>query len=62
MEFISNFFSYAAVLSKTNPVAFGFLTVATMAGMGLACALIADIVFKLLGINLGKYDHGHGGH
>jgi hypothetical protein len=29
-----------------------------MCGMGLACAVVADIFFKILGINLGKYDHG----
>lgn len=62
MEFISNFFDYAAVIAKTDPVKFAFLTVATMAGTGLACAVVADIFFKVLGINLGKYDHGHGGH
>jgi hypothetical protein len=29
-----------------------------MCGTGLICALVADIFFKILGINLGKYDHG----
>ncbi|MFZ5649927.1 MAG: hypothetical protein ACOY4I_03605 [Bacillota bacterium] len=62
MEFLSSFFSYAAVISKNEPLKFGLLTVFTMTGLGLACAAIADVVFKILGINLGKYDHGHGHH
>lgn len=58
MEFIGNFFDWAAVLSKKNPALFGLVTVGVMCGMGLVCAAVADIVFKILGINLGKYDHG----
>lgn len=36
---------------------FGLLVVVVMAGMGLVLGLLADRVFGLLGIHLGKLDH-----
>lgn len=49
------YFEWVAGLAKTNRIMSGFLVVLTMAGMGTILALIADIVIRLTGINLGNY-------
>ncbi|MEW6697966.1 MAG: hypothetical protein ACOY35_02530 [Bacillota bacterium] len=62
MELLNDFVQWSAVLSKEAPLKFGLLTVATMAGIGLVLAACAEVVFKLLGIDLGKYKEGSGMH
>ena len=52
---IYDFFVWGAALSKNNPVAYGFLVMATMAGMGVGIAFIIDTVLRLMGVNLGYY-------
>ncbi len=46
-------------LNQTNHVGFGILTVAVMAGMGGAIALIAEGVFAALGIRSDKIEIQH---
>ncbi|MCL5780247.1 MAG: hypothetical protein M1119_04840 [Firmicutes bacterium] len=55
MEFLNDFWQWSAVLSKEKPMQFGLLTVATMAGIGAVLAGCAELVFKALKIDLGKY-------
>ncbi|MHB8917983.1 MAG: hypothetical protein ACYC4H_08160 [Desulfocucumaceae bacterium] len=52
---LMDFFVWGAALSKNNPVAYGFLVMGTMAGMGVCIAVFIDIVFRLFGVNLGYY-------
>lgn len=49
------FFVWAAQLSKANPWAHGALVVVFMAAAGTVFALVADLIVKATGINLGSY-------
>ena len=46
-------------LNKTNHMGFGILTVATMAGIGIIIAVIAELFFKALGIKSDKIEIQH---
>lgn len=48
-------FIWAAQLAKTNPWAHGILIVVFMAAAGTFFALVADVVVKATGINVGSY-------
>ncbi|MFZ5634800.1 MAG: hypothetical protein ACOY40_18395 [Bacillota bacterium] len=50
-----DYFLWAAGLAKTSKVMSGLMVVATMAGLGIGLAVIADVVIKLTGINVGSY-------
>lgn len=52
---LMEFFTWGAALSKNNPVAYGFLVMITMAGMGVSIAVIIDIFIRLFGVSLGDY-------
>jgi len=52
---LESFWLYTTDLAATSPLTFGLITVVTMAGVGLACAILADLIFMLLRIDLGKY-------
>lgn len=52
---LMDFFVWGAALSKSNPVAYGFLVMTTMACMGVGIAAIIDIIIRLFGVNLGHY-------
>lgn len=49
------FFLWMANLSKESPYLHGLMVVVVMSGMGAVLALVADIVVRLTGINVGKY-------
>jgi len=49
------FFEWAAELHKTNPYGAGAIVPLFMAAVGLAFALVAEVILKPTGINLGKY-------
>lgn len=49
------FFVWAAKLAKINPWASGVLVLFVMAAAGTCFGLLADLVFKALGIHVGKY-------
>jgi hypothetical protein len=49
------FFIWAAKLAKANPWASGVLVVIVMAGAGTCLGILADLVLKALGINVGRY-------
>ena len=49
------FFEWAAELSKTSPFLSGALVPVYMLVLGTAFALIADLIVKLSGIQLGEY-------
>lgn len=51
--------SWVVELNKTNHVGFGLLTVATMAGIGIFIAIIAELFFKALGIKSDKIEIQH---
>lgn len=52
---LESFWAYTADLATTAPLMFGLIVVAVMAGVGLTCAILADILFLVLRIDLGKY-------
>lgn len=49
------FWVWTADLAVNKPITFGLVVCATMAGLGLSCAVLADLLFLLLRIDLGKY-------
>ena len=51
--------NWAVELNRTNHFGFGLLTVATMAGLGLAIATVAELFFKALGIKNDKIEIHH---
>lgn len=52
---IEAFWVWTTGIAETAPLLFGLVTVITMAGVGLSCALLADLLFIILRIDLGKY-------
>lgn len=50
---------WVAELNQSNHVGFGVLTVATMAGIGVVIAAIAEVVFKALGVKTDKIEIQH---
>lgn len=56
MELINDFAVWSAAISKSSPAKFGLLTVVTMSGMGAVLAAVAEVFFRVLRIDLGKYD------
>ncbi|MFZ5634797.1 MAG: hypothetical protein ACOY40_18380 [Bacillota bacterium] len=49
------YFVWVAGLAKTSKIMSGLMVLITMAGLGTVLALIADLVVKLTGINVGSY-------
>jgi len=49
------FWVWTTGLAETAPLLFGLVVVATMAVVGLVCALLADLLFVILRIDLGAY-------
>ncbi|HHW44446.1 MAG TPA: hypothetical protein GXX25_11690 [Desulfotomaculum sp.] len=49
------FFVWAASLAKSNPWASGVLVVCVMAVAGSCFGILADMIFKALGIHVGQY-------
>jgi len=56
---MEGFITWAVELNKSNHVGFGMLTVATMAGIGIVIAIIAELCFKALGIKTDKIEIQH---
>ncbi len=56
MDAIAN---WIVELNGSNHVGFGLLTVGTMAGIGVAIAAIAEVVFTALGIRADKIEIHH---
>ncbi|HEY5998189.1 MAG TPA: hypothetical protein VI078_02690 [bacterium] len=56
MEGVMN---WVVQLNQNNHVGFGLLTVATMAGLGLLIATVAELFFKALGIKNDKIEIHH---
>lgn len=52
-------FDWLVELNRTNHVAFGILTVASMAGLGGLIAVLAELVFTALGIRSDKIEIQH---
>lgn len=52
---IDAFWVWTSGLAETAPLVFGLVVVATMAAVGLSCALVADLLFVILRIDLGAY-------
>lgn len=50
-----DYFSWVNSLSKTSPLAYGGMTVLTMVVLGAGLGILADLVFKALRVDLGKY-------
>lgn len=46
-------------LNETNHVGFAVLTVVTMAGIGVAIAAVAEVIFKALGVKSDKIEVQH---
>lgn len=51
--------NWVVQLNQNNHVGFGLLTVATMAGLGLLIATVAELFFKALGIKNDKIEIHH---
>jgi hypothetical protein len=49
------YFNWVNVLSKTSPLAYGGMTILTMVVLGAGLGILADLVFKVLRIDLGRY-------
>jgi len=49
------FWVWTTGLAETAPLLFGLVVIATMAGVGVTCAILADLIFYILRIDLGKY-------
>ncbi|AZK59121.1 hypothetical protein [Candidatus Desulforudis audaxviator] len=49
------FWVWTTDLAVNKPISFGLVVCATMAALGLSCAILADLLFLLLRIDLGKY-------
>lgn len=47
---IASFIEWTTRLNETDLLAFALVTVGVMAAVGIAIALVADLIFKLLGI------------
>lgn len=52
---IEAFWVWTSGIAETAPLLFGLVVVFTMAGVGLSCALVADLIFVILRIDLGAY-------
>ncbi|MEW6457646.1 MAG: hypothetical protein AB1441_01035 [Bacillota bacterium] len=52
---IEAFWVWTSGIAETAPLLFGLVVVVTMAMVGLSCALLADLLFVLLRIDLGAY-------
>jgi hypothetical protein len=56
---ISDFIQWTTHLNQTNHLAFALVTVGLMTATGLAIAVVAELVFKLLGIRTDRLRHHH---
>lgn len=56
---MENIMNWVFELNKASHVGFALLTVATMAGIGILIAVIADLFFKALGIKSNKIEIQH---
>jgi hypothetical protein len=54
---ISSFIEWTTRLNATHPLAFALVTVATMAALGIAIAVVVEVAFKLLGIKTRAGEH-----
>ena len=52
---LESFWLWTADLAVNAPMMFGLIVVLSMAGLGAAIAMGADLLFYLLKIDLGKY-------
>ncbi|HBV99168.1 MAG: hypothetical protein JL50_07085 [Peptococcaceae bacterium BICA1-7] len=50
-----SFFEWFLDLHKSNPILAGAFVPLYMAAVGMAFALVADIVVRLMGVHLGDY-------
>lgn len=55
----ADFIAWTTYLNETNRLVFALVTVVLMAGVGISFAVIAELVFKALGIRSGKGEHHH---
>lgn len=55
----AEFIAWTTHLNETNRLAFALVTVVLMAGVGIVFAALAEVVFKVLGIQSGKGEHHH---
>jgi hypothetical protein len=53
------FIDWTTRLNATDGLAFALVTVAVMAATGVAIAVVAELLFKALGIGAGKADRHH---
>jgi len=49
------YFEWVAALEKVSPLTYAGMTLLTMIVLGGALGILADLVFKVLRIDLGKY-------
>lgn len=49
------YFAWMAKIAKESPYLHGLMVVVTMSGFGAVLALIADIIVRATGINVGAY-------
>lgn len=52
---LESFWLWTWDLAANSPMMFGLIVVLTMAGLGMAIAMAADLLFYVLKIDLGKY-------
>jgi hypothetical protein len=50
-----NYFVWASGLAKTSPLGYALVNILTMAVIGMALAVAAELIFKALRIDLGRY-------
>lgn len=55
MDSLWVYFVWCAKLYKSQPILSGVMVLVTMVGLGIAWALLADVVIRLTGINVGSY-------
>ncbi|MQL51133.1 hypothetical protein GFC01_02390 [Desulfofundulus thermobenzoicus] len=49
------YFTWTASLAKTAPLTYAIVTVGTMVALGVSLGVLADVAFKAMHIDLGKY-------
>lgn len=53
---ITQFIEWTTHLSRTSNAAFAFVTVATMAVVGIGLSLVVEIIFKVIGMKADKVE------
>lgn len=54
---IEGFVAWTTHLNETNRLAFAVVTVGVMAVVGIAIAVVAELVFRIVGIKTGRSRH-----